>query len=249
MTNARVWPTGLAFNNVPGSANLTTLDILTSQSINGFVGGTWAPVSPIIIGGAGFQVTGVFDAANSNNIGVTGTLTVSGSIALSGTQVNASASIVQWQSGSFLTMAAGSTATFAGSVTLSGRHVLTRARVVMADANQTIDVTQGDRFTAPANNAAPRLITLKSTAPAVPNTGECMTVFWTPGTAGGAGTQYTFQREDATVVATLDGSGTADTGACWVEFEYYGGVWRLGASSGTPYDGTASYGVIAGPGA
>jgi hypothetical protein len=58
MTNMRVWPTGLAFNDVPGSANLTTLDILTSQSINGFVGGTWAPVSPIIIGGAGFRVTG-----------------------------------------------------------------------------------------------------------------------------------------------------------------------------------------------
>lgn len=141
------------------------------------------------------------------------------------------------------------TATSASTVLLLGRKSLRRARVTVTDASQTINVTQGDRFELPANNAAPRTITLKSTAPAIPNTSECVEFLWTPGVAGGAGTQYTFQREDTTVVATFVGSAIANTGAVWAEFEFAGGVWRLGHSSGTPYDGTGSYGVVAGAGA
>jgi hypothetical protein len=64
----------------------------------------------------------------------------------------------------------------------------------------------------------------------------------------GAGTQFTFQREDATIVATLDGPATATKVNMWVEFEYSGGVWKLGASSGALWDG-AAYGVIPGTGA
>ncbi len=58
----RVWPApGLVFNAVPGSVALTQLDIHVSQAVNGFGGGSYSPVTPIVIGGAGLQVTGPFE--------------------------------------------------------------------------------------------------------------------------------------------------------------------------------------------
>ncbi len=160
-----------------------------------------------------------------------GTNTLSGTTTISGT-----------------TTLSGATTGISGTVSLTGRRILRRARVTVTDASQSINVSQGDRFEVPANNAAPRVITLTSTG-TVPSAGECLEFIWNPAGAGGAGTQYTFQREDATVVATFDGSAVADTGTVCAEFEFAGGVWRLGYSSGTPYDGVASYGVIPGAGA
>lgn len=149
------------------------------------------------------------------------------------------------------------TTTIGGAVSITGRRQLHRARVTLSDANQSVNVGQGDRFLLPANNAAPRNIELTSTG-TVPNEGETLEFYWHPAGAGGAGTQYSFKREDATVVATLVGSSIADTGTVFVEFEFVGGVWRLGRSSGTPCayippvpgpEAWESYGVVPGAGA
>ncbi|HMY18081.1 MAG TPA: hypothetical protein PKA58_17275 [Polyangium sp.] len=141
-----------------------------------------------------------------------------------------------------------------GQVWLAGRKRFYRARVTLSDASQDVTVDQGDRFVCPAANAAPRTITLKSTG-TVPDAGETLTFFWNPGTGGGTGTQYTFQREGGTVVATFVGAQVADTGAVFAEFEYTSGGWKLGQHSGTPNEYTSgpdtwtSYGVIPGAGA
>lgn len=141
-----------------------------------------------------------------------------------------------------------------GQIWLAGRKRFYRTRVTLSDASQDVNVQQGDRFVCPAANAAPRTITLKSTG-TVPDAGETLTFFWNPGTGGGGGTQYTFQREDATVVATFVGAQVADTGAVFAEFEYTSGGWKLGQHSGTPNEYTSgpdtwtSYGVVPGAGA
>lgn len=152
-----------------------------------------------------------------------------------------------------------------GSVWLAGRK-RGRARVTLSDADQTVDVSDGDRFTLPANNASARTITLDNTT-IVPEAGETLTFFWNPGTAGGGGLQYTFERDDSTVIATFVGAQVADTGAVFAEFEYalistgpdvYG--WKLGKHSGTPNEyvlvtesprdeSWTSYGVVPGAGA
>lgn len=48
-----------AYNNVPlSSSTLRNLDEKTKKNIGGHTGGTWAPTSPIVIGGAGLQLLG-----------------------------------------------------------------------------------------------------------------------------------------------------------------------------------------------
>jgi hypothetical protein len=183
---------------------------------------------------SGCAVTGASGSSLTMQSGATTTLastnTFSGTTTISGT-----------------TTLSGTT-TISGSVSLTNRRVIRRARVTATDADQSVNVGQGDRFELPAINAAPRIITLTSTG-TVPNEGECLEFIWSPAGAGGGGTQYTFQREDTTVVATFVGSTAADTGTVCAEFEFTGGVWRLGYSSGTPYDGVDSYGVVPGTGA
>lgn len=143
---------------------------------------------------------------------------------------------------------------FAGTLKISAEvrfagRIRRRTRVVLSDADHTVDVTQGDRFQVPGNNAAPRTIKLKNTGvTTIPSEGECIEIIWVP-TPGGGGTQYTVRREDATVVATLVGSTVTTTGTCWAQFEYVSNAWRMGANSGIDYDGTADYGVVPGPGA
>jgi hypothetical protein len=147
---------------------------------------------------------------------------------------------------------------FSGSsnTTISaGRKTFNRARVTLSDADQTVDVGDGDRFTLPASPASPRTITLDHTG-TVPLGGETMTFFWNPGGGGGGGTQYVFEREDASVIAEFVGAQVADTGAVCAEFEYVFGVgWRLGKHSGTPNEYVPpvpgpeswdSYGVVPG---
>jgi hypothetical protein len=139
--------------------------------------------------------------------------------------------------------------TVSGIVHQTDRVIRNRVRVAVSDASQTIDVEDGARFVLTVNPAAPRTITLNhSTVP--PFNGETITCFWFPKTtAVGAGTQYTFAREDATVIATFDGSAAIDTGLVWAEFEYVGGTgWKLGTNSGTLYDGAGYYGVVGGAG-
>lgn len=134
-----------------------------------------------------------------------------------------------------------------GKAALTGRRVGS-ARVPLADANQTVKVTDGQRFEL-ADPAAPRTITLSSTTP-TPDEGETFE-FIIPVISGG-GTQFTFQRADTTVVATVVGpTVSGQPQANFVQFEFVSGVWRIGANSGSAYDGgaPADYGVIPGPGA
>lgn len=143
-------------------------------------------------------------------------------------------------------------ATSASTVKLQGRKALLRTRVTLSDTNQTVKVDAGDRFVLPAGPslpAAPRTITLDhSTVP--PNVGETMTFFWYPkGATTAGGTQFTFKREDATTIATFDGSTVFNVDGVWAEFEYTASGWKLGISFGQQNDGTSAWGVIPGPSA
>jgi hypothetical protein len=122
MSNPKIWDPNLTFNAVPGSLNLDTLALYVSQSINGVMGGAEAPVSPIVIGGAGLDVPGPFSSSGATDITINGTLgiAVGATIQLGGNMVANSASIVQWQSGSFLNLSAGATATLSGTTNASG---------------------------------------------------------------------------------------------------------------------------------
>lgn len=133
-------------------------------------------------------------------------------------------------------------------IRFNGRTSLRRNRVVLADATQTVKVSQGDRFELP-DPVAPRIITLDHSIDS-PTEGETME-FVCPVITGG-GNQYTFRREDATVVAAFGGSTGGGSNPCYyAQFERTGGVWRLGPNSGIAYDGgaPADYGVIPGAGA
>lgn len=189
---------------------------------------------------SGCTVTG--ESGSSLTMAVGSAFTASGTNAIGGTTTISNTATIS------------ATTTVSGTISLSGRRQLRRARVVLSDADQSVDVADGDRFVLPANNASPRTIELTSTS-IVPFEGECLEFLWTPGGAGGSGTQYTFEREDSTVVATFVGSTTTDTGAVYAEFEFTSGVWRLGKSSGTINEYTPGpdtwtpYGVVPGAGA
>ena len=130
------------------------------------------------------------------------------------------------------------------------RKRLLRARVPLSDANHTIDVTQGDRFTVSGAPAAPRTITLDSTIKP-PSQGETMTVI-APTLSTSAKPAYTFKRDSGVTVAEINGDVTGDGGTIFVEFEYDDGAWHLGANSGLYYDDNtfATFaGVIPGAGA
>lgn len=173
---------------------------------------------------------------------VTGNLEVGGNLLVDGTTtttglatLNGGATI---PTGVTLTAASGST------TKILGRKEVLRPRVVLTDADHTIDVTQGDRFVVPSTPAAPRTITLKSTTPAVPFDNETMTVMVVD-LLNGSGASYSFIREDATLVATFVTTSAGPTSLpLWAEFEFVAGVWRLGLSSGSAYDGVTDYGVI-----
>lgn len=138
------------------------------------------------------------------------------------------------------------------------RKRLLRRRVgapfTLADADQTVDVTMGDRFQL---NGAPavggRVITLSKTTGA-PEEGETMTFFLITASDGGGGLAYTFNRAGGSTIATIVLAGVgAGTKQYWAEFEYClisTGPdvldWRLGINSGMMFDGTDDYGVING---
>lgn len=127
------------------------------------------------------------------------------------------------------------------------RKVLRRKRVLLPDASQTVSVNDGDRFELPASPVAPRIITLESLSPSAPMEGECME-FVAPNPNASA-TFYTFKRRSGVTVASFAGSATRTAQTMAAEFEFANGVWRLGMSTGTAYDGTTDYGVIPGAGA
>lgn len=145
-------------------------------------------------------------------------------------------------------------------VGFNGRTSRTVARVAVADATPKvlglaagggIDYA-GKRFVLPGNpTGGPNVLTLNHSVVS-PDEGETLEVVWITTGAFGGGTQYSIRREDATVIATLEGSAAAEVTAMnvWAEFEYVSGVWRLGASSGCAVDSAvALYGVVPGAGA
>lgn len=119
-----VYSPPLGFNAPPGSANLNLIALQLSKAVNGDDGSVHAPITPITFGGAGLDVTGPLTASDVSAItlGAAGALTVpvGSQIIVLGTQVINAGGIVQWQSGSFLTVNAGATATLAGTTTASG---------------------------------------------------------------------------------------------------------------------------------
>ncbi len=133
-----------------------------------------------------------------------------------------------------------------GKETVSGRRVR-GASVALSNADHTVLVTDGNRFRL-ANPGPSRVITLKSTG-TVPTANETIEFLWR-GFGASVSNTWSFQREDATVIATFTASASADNTPMWAEFEFDGGVWRLGATSGSAYDDVpARFGVEGGAGA
>ena len=121
-----------------------------------------------------------------------------------------------------------------------GRLALS-ARVPLSDADHTIKVSDGHRFEVSSAPALIRTITLSDTAP-VPSENETIEVVM-PGPAA-TGQQYLIKRVGGVTVAEFWGNAAGDAGA-WAQFEFVGGVWRLGANSG----GGSAGGVLSGAGA
>lgn len=132
-------------------------------------------------------------------------------------------------------------------IKFNGRKAIKRATVLLTDAPHTVKVSDGDRFELPSPTV-PRDITLKSTAPDTPEVSECFE-FICPALSTGMTDAWRFKRGDGTLVASFVGVSIATVNAgLWAEFVFSGGVFRLGANSGTGWDGS-NFGVIPGPGA
>ena len=130
-----------------------------------------------------------------------------------------------------------------GTVRIRGQRAR-GVRVPLSAANHTVLVTDGNRFLL-ADNPGNKTITLKSTG-TVPVANETLDFICNDLLT--AGTQWTFIREDTTVICTFTASAVAAVNRCWAEFEFASGAWHLGASSGSAYDGAADYGVLPGTG-
>lgn len=131
---------------------------------------------------------------------------------------------------------------FSDVVKMNGRVVRRRARSLLTDADHTLKVTDGDVFELPPAPAAGRVITLSMTSP-VPEEGETMR-FVCPGLTDA--NTYQFQISGPVLVASFYGTTLGNT-CVSAEFEFTGGVWRLGMNSG--WVQSATQGVLAGPGA
>lgn len=132
-----------------------------------------------------------------------------------------------------------------GSFTLNGPWLGPRVRgprVVLADTgNHTISFSAGHRFEVSSAPALVRTITIDDTSP-VPTPNQTIEILMPGPTA--TGQQYLIKRVGGVIIAEFWGNAAGDAGA-WAEFEYVGGVWRLGANAG----GGSAGGVLSGPGA
>jgi hypothetical protein len=169
----------------------------------------------------------------------------------------------QWSASGDWAYAAGKSVVCSGALTADGtstfrsvgRTVPRAERVALTNADHTIGigntsgggVEAGKRFVL-ANPSANRVITVKNTGGYVPLEAETLELVWMQVSASVSWTWHV-KREDATLICTLIASATVDKVPVWAELEYVSGVWRLGATSGLAYDGTATYGVEADAGA
>lgn len=138
------------------------------------------------------------------------------------------------------------------------RKTLIRPRLTLADADHSVNVSQGDRWNLPGTTAAVRTITLISSGPGVtPTEGETLGFFCNIAglTTNANGAVFKFIHEDATTAAVVYGAtGTmfGNDDKFWLFFEFTGGMsagWRLAENSGWGNDGggggslSAFYGV------
>ncbi len=149
-------------------------------------------------------------------------------------------------------------ATFSGHTFLGARAVLRSPRVAVPDGGATkrlgVIAFAGTDYVGKAfqldlsPGATPRIRTL---ADAGPLAEEEIDIFWGEGaTALATGNKYEIQRQDSTVICSFIVTAIGSNAlTMWARFEYSGGVWRLGASTGQWYDGAANVGVIPGAGA
>ncbi len=115
---------------------------------------------------------------------------------------------------------------------LQGRKVLRRPRVVLADANVTINPSQGDTFELSSAPAGVRTIKLKYTSP-TPAIGESMELV--VGGAIATALQYIIKREDNLLtIAEFYGNAAGDV-APYARFDFeYPKFNVASASNGTP---------------
>jgi len=122
-----------------------------------------------------------------------------------------------------------------GLVRMLGRKSLRRNRVLLSDADQTVDVSQGDIFELTNVPAVIRTITIGETP--APEEEEVI-AFIVPG-AMATGKQHVIRRASGVVIAEIWGNAAGDAGA-YLEVERVGGLWRLGANC----SGGAAGGVL-----
>ena len=123
-----------------------------------------------------------------------------------------------------------------------------RARVALADANATIDTTQGDCFHLVGNPAVTRTIVLRTTTAPVPLANEIIELI-APSSGVATMDMYVITREDTTVICTFS-SAVLTPASITAQFEFSAGVWRLGMNSSVGYNTTGVvYGVYPGAGA
>ena len=215
MSNPKVWSPNLTFDAVPGSLALDTLDLYVSQSINGVTGGVEAPVAPIIIGGAGLQVTGAFTAVASTFDGPV-TFTTNGDITLnSGCVLTAQSGSSLVNQGTFTTTTSlnfalaktytrGPKGIFAVTISATQWLMPTTAGVFNAAYAQGTDVTTGSP-----------ILWIMNVPPGATITGASL---WVDPPAGHGGvlpntvprfTLFTYNADTA-AITTVPGSATSD---------------------------------------
>jgi hypothetical protein len=130
--NSFVRPAGVWGSNLPVThIEFAKFDLAQFQSVNGDAGGTFAPTSPIVIGGAGTQLAMI----GTSTVGSGGSLTIN--------------------AGSSFTLAAASSASFGGTSTYLGTSVTNHnsgaaghwlnGSILHIDSGAQLDVT-GDAF-------------------------------------------------------------------------------------------------------
>lgn len=124
---------------------------------------------------------------------------------------------------------------------LNGRNGR-RPRVPLTAADHTIDTSEGDGFQLAAFVVGgPFTITLRTSTAPVPTNGERIYLY-TDYNYAPSGTAWIIQREDGTDICWFVAKPTTELMAVSAEFEFVGGVWRLGLNSG--YDTSALMGVL-----
>lgn len=123
--NTRTFQPPVVFGQTISETEINKMDVEITESVNGDQGGTWAPATPIALGGAGVQVTGAFDASNVTSLALSSgggllSVPVGAQILVLGTQVVNAGGIVQWQAGAFLNVSAGATLAMSGTMNAGG---------------------------------------------------------------------------------------------------------------------------------